>query len=37
MNVAALAAIAVFFVPATRLWTPTQVQSIADPAKPSGR
>jgi cellulose synthase/poly-beta-1,6-N-acetylglucosamine synthase-like glycosyltransferase len=37
MNAAALAAIAVFFVPATRLWTQTRVQSIGDPANPSGR
>lgn len=37
MNAAALAAIAVFFLPATRLWTQTRVQSIGDPAKPSGR
>jgi cellulose synthase/poly-beta-1,6-N-acetylglucosamine synthase-like glycosyltransferase len=36
MNAAALAAIAVFFVPATSLWTQTRVQSAADPAKPSG-
>ncbi len=37
MNAAALAAIAVFFVPATRLWTQTRVQSAGDPANPSGR
>jgi cellulose synthase/poly-beta-1,6-N-acetylglucosamine synthase-like glycosyltransferase len=37
MNVAALAAIAVFFVPATRLWTQTRVQSTGDPAKSSDR
>ena len=37
MNAAAMAAVAVFFVPATRLWTPTRVQSPADPAQVSGR
>jgi cellulose synthase/poly-beta-1,6-N-acetylglucosamine synthase-like glycosyltransferase len=30
MNVAALAAVAVFFVPATTLWTPTRVQESED-------
>ncbi len=30
MNAAAMAAIAVFFVPANRLWTPTRVNSIGD-------
>jgi cellulose synthase/poly-beta-1,6-N-acetylglucosamine synthase-like glycosyltransferase len=33
MNAAALAAIAVFFVPPTRLWSPTQVQASGDPVK----
>jgi cellulose synthase/poly-beta-1,6-N-acetylglucosamine synthase-like glycosyltransferase len=37
MNVAALAAIAVFFVPPTRLWMQTRVQPAGDPPKPSGR
>lgn len=37
MNAAALASVAVFFVPATRLWTPTRVQSAGDPAEVSGR
>ena len=30
--VLALASVAVFFVPATRLWIPTRVQSAGDPA-----
>jgi poly-beta-1,6-N-acetyl-D-glucosamine synthase len=36
MNVAAMAAIAVFFVPANRLWTPTRVQAspVASDASP---
>jgi cellulose synthase/poly-beta-1,6-N-acetylglucosamine synthase-like glycosyltransferase len=33
MNVAALAAIAVFFVPANRLWTPTRVQNASKPLR----
>ena len=37
MNVAALASVAVFFVPATRLWTQTRVQSTVDRAKSSDR
>lgn len=37
MNIAALVSIAVFFVPATRLWTPTRVQPAAGPAEASGR
>ncbi|MGA2715698.1 MAG: glycosyltransferase family 2 protein [Bryobacteraceae bacterium] len=37
MNTAALASVAVFFVPATRLWTPTRVQSACDPAEASDR
>jgi hypothetical protein len=37
MNFAALISVAVFFVPATTLWTPTRVQSTADPAEASGR
>jgi len=37
MNAAALASVAVFFVPATRLWAPTRVQPTGDPAEASGR
>jgi hypothetical protein len=33
MNAAALAAIAVFFVPANRLWTPTRVQNRPKPVE----
>jgi cellulose synthase/poly-beta-1,6-N-acetylglucosamine synthase-like glycosyltransferase len=35
MNTAALASVAVFFVPPTRLWTQTRVQSSADPTEAS--
>jgi cellulose synthase/poly-beta-1,6-N-acetylglucosamine synthase-like glycosyltransferase len=37
MNAAAMAAIAVFFVPANRLWTPTRVQAPGTPAQASDR
>jgi cellulose synthase/poly-beta-1,6-N-acetylglucosamine synthase-like glycosyltransferase len=37
MNTAAIAALAVFFVPATRLWRPTRVQAANDPASPANR
>lgn len=36
MNAASLASIAVFFVPATRLWTRTRVEPSGDPAESSG-
>lgn len=35
MNAAALAAVAVFFVPPTRLWTPTRVHTSGKPAEAS--
>jgi cellulose synthase/poly-beta-1,6-N-acetylglucosamine synthase-like glycosyltransferase len=35
MNVAAMAAVAVFFVPANRLWTPTRVQASGTAAEAS--
>ncbi|HEX4278177.1 MAG TPA: glycosyltransferase family 2 protein [Bryobacteraceae bacterium] len=37
MNAAALASVAVFFVPATRLWRPTRVQPAGDAAQSSNR
>ena len=37
MNAAAMAAVAVFFVPANRLWTPTRVQASGTPAEASDR
>jgi cellulose synthase/poly-beta-1,6-N-acetylglucosamine synthase-like glycosyltransferase len=37
MNVAAMAAVAVFFVPANRLWTPTRVHASGTPAEASDR
>lgn len=37
MNAAALASLAVFFVPATKLWTPTRVQAFGGSVKASRR